>query len=176
MRNNETGEFEMVMGNKQLLSGFFVVVILFGVFFTMGYIVGRNSAPAGRPGETPAASSQPAAAAPQQASAMPPAAAEAPKPADGQPAEGPQPTTQPAQDSAAQPPAQTAAQPPAQPAAQPPEQAAAEVVARTLREKGLPATMSPGPKDLLRVLVGPYNDAAALGQAKTKLQNAGFDA
>jgi hypothetical protein len=48
MKNNETGEFELVLGNKQLLSGFFIVVILFGVFFTMGYIVGRNSAPSGK--------------------------------------------------------------------------------------------------------------------------------
>ena len=45
MKNSETGEFELVLGNKQLLSGFFIVVILFGVFFTMGYIVGRNSSP-----------------------------------------------------------------------------------------------------------------------------------
>ena len=43
MKNNETGEFELVMGNKQLLSGFFIVVVLFAVFFVMGYIAGRNS-------------------------------------------------------------------------------------------------------------------------------------
>ncbi|MFB3827719.1 MAG: SPOR domain-containing protein [Bryobacteraceae bacterium] len=190
MRNNETGEFEMVLGNKQLLSGFFVVVILFGVFFTMGYIVGRNSAPAAQPAETAAA--PPAAAAPQQASAMPPAAAEAAKPAEGQPAEsGPQPTTQPAQDTAAA--APPAAAPPKPAEAEPlapvepvagatylqvmaVQRAEAEVVVRTLREKGLPAIMAPGPKDLLRVLVGPYTDATALGQAKAKLQNAGFDA
>lgn len=45
MKNNETGEFELVMGNRQLLSGFFVVALLFGVAFAMGYIVGRNSTP-----------------------------------------------------------------------------------------------------------------------------------
>ena len=45
MPKNEDGEFELVLGNRQLLSVFFIVVILFGVFFTMGYIVGRNSAP-----------------------------------------------------------------------------------------------------------------------------------
>ncbi len=45
MSKNETGEFELVLGNKQLLSVFFIVVILLGVFFTMGYIVGRNSSP-----------------------------------------------------------------------------------------------------------------------------------
>ena len=37
-------EFELVLGNKQLLSVFFIVVVLLGVFFTMGYIVGRNTA------------------------------------------------------------------------------------------------------------------------------------
>jgi sporulation related protein len=44
---NEDGEFELILGNRQLLSVFFIVVILLGVFFTMGYIVGRNSTPAG---------------------------------------------------------------------------------------------------------------------------------
>jgi hypothetical protein len=42
---NEDGEFELILGNRQLLSVFFIIVILLGVFFTMGYIVGRNSAP-----------------------------------------------------------------------------------------------------------------------------------
>src|SRR5262245_60388602 len=46
MPRNDDGEFELVLGNRQLLSGFFIVVILFGVFFTMGYIVGRHSSPA----------------------------------------------------------------------------------------------------------------------------------
>jgi hypothetical protein len=40
---NEDGEFELILGNRQLLSVFFIVVILLGVFFTMGYIVGRNT-------------------------------------------------------------------------------------------------------------------------------------
>jgi cell division septation protein DedD len=41
------GEHELVLGNKQLLSAFFVVVILLGVFFTMGYFVGKNTATGG---------------------------------------------------------------------------------------------------------------------------------
>ena len=45
MPKNEDGEFELILGNRQLLSVFFIVVVLLGVFFTMGYIVGRNSAP-----------------------------------------------------------------------------------------------------------------------------------
>ncbi|MBI3682457.1 MAG: SPOR domain-containing protein [Acidobacteria bacterium] len=43
MARTEDGEFELILGNKQLLSVFFIVVVLLGVFFTMGYIVGKNS-------------------------------------------------------------------------------------------------------------------------------------
>jgi cell division septation protein DedD len=42
---NDEGEFELVLGNRQLISVFLIVVILLGVFFSMGYIVGRNSSP-----------------------------------------------------------------------------------------------------------------------------------
>ena len=45
MPRNEEGEFELILGNKQLLSVFFIVVALLGFFFTMGYVVGRSSAP-----------------------------------------------------------------------------------------------------------------------------------
>jgi hypothetical protein len=46
---NEDGEFELLLGNRQLMSVFFIVVILLGVFFAMGYIVGRNSSPVATP-------------------------------------------------------------------------------------------------------------------------------
>ena len=42
-RDSETGEFELVLGNGQLLSGLFIVVLLFAVFFALGYVVGQNS-------------------------------------------------------------------------------------------------------------------------------------
>jgi cell division septation protein DedD len=75
MPKNETGEFELVLGNRQLLSGFAVVAILFGVFFAMGYIVGRNSTPSAR---MPAAEGVPGTSAagqqdPGRAPAPPPA-------------------------------------------------------------------------------------------------------
>jgi hypothetical protein len=62
MPRNEEGEFELVLGNRQLLSVFFIVVVLLGVFFVMGYILGKNSSPAPgtdvasarKPAETPA--------------------------------------------------------------------------------------------------------------------------
>ncbi len=43
MARNDEGEFELVLGNRQLLSVFFILVVLMGVFFAMGYIVGRNN-------------------------------------------------------------------------------------------------------------------------------------
>ncbi len=41
---NDSGEKELVLGNKQLLAIFFVGVLLCGVFFVVGYVVGGNSA------------------------------------------------------------------------------------------------------------------------------------
>ena len=45
MPKNDDGEFELVLGNRQLISVFVIVVVLLAVFFSMGYIVGRNSQP-----------------------------------------------------------------------------------------------------------------------------------
>jgi hypothetical protein len=42
--NDNDGERELVLGNKQLLGIFFVGTLLCGVFFAMGYVVGGNSA------------------------------------------------------------------------------------------------------------------------------------
>ncbi len=43
MPRNDDGEYELILGNRQIMSVFFMVAILVGLFFTMGYIVGRNS-------------------------------------------------------------------------------------------------------------------------------------
>lgn len=43
MPQNEEGEFELVLGNRQLLSVFFIIVILMGVCLTMGYVLGRKA-------------------------------------------------------------------------------------------------------------------------------------
>jgi cell division septation protein DedD len=198
MRNNETGEYELVVGNRQLLSGFFIVVILCAVAFAMGYVVGQNSprtaklaadqtTPAGvaqdaRP--QPASPAAPPASLPAQPEA-PPAPAETAQASSGSSSAAteapPQPTTQPAHD-ATPPPAPV---PAAVSAADAPpgtcwqvlstrnEESARDLV-QTLKDKGFPAALSPGPNNLTRVLVGPYTDTAAMGRAKTALENAGF--
>ena len=53
-------------------------------------------------------------------------------------------------------------------------QESARDLVQTLKDKGFPAQLSPGPNNLTRVLVGPYTDTAAMGRAKTDLENAGF--
>ena len=50
----------------------------------------------------------------------------------------------------------------------------AEALLQSLRDKGFPVTLSPGPNNLVRVLVGPYTDTQAMGRAKTQLEDAGF--
>ncbi len=52
MPKNDEGEFELILGNRQLISVFLIVVVMLGVFFSMGYVVGRNSAPAAAAPET----------------------------------------------------------------------------------------------------------------------------
>jgi cell division septation protein DedD len=206
MRNNETGEFELLVGNRQLLSGFFIVVLLFAVAFSMGYIVGRNSSPsakvqaetgssAGAASQTPETRpqpvSQPAAAGGAQG-AMPSQPADAP-PADTppqpstQPERGPGSALGPAAPAAAAP--TVAAPPPPGPGGTPPpleaapgsywqvlataSQTSADAMRQTMKDKGFPTSLQPGPNNLIRVLIGPYNDKQSLGRAKTELENAG---
>src|SRR5207253_2552425 len=50
----------------------------------------------------------------------------------------------------------------------------AEAMRRTLRDKGFPTVLSPGPNNLTRVLVGPFRDTQSFGRAKSDLESAGF--
>lgn len=206
MRNNETGEFELVVGNKQLLSGFAIVVLLFGVGVAMGYILGQNaprsaklqqdataagavsaeSRPQPAAPVAPAVQQQPAAPATDAAVTTPPADSAMTPAQPATQAAAPQPATQPAREVAASaPPPQpipAAAAPGAIPEAPPGSywqvmalpQADAEGVMRTLKDQGFPALLSPGTKNLTRVLVGPFSDTTAMGRAKTQLEKAGF--
>ncbi|HXS94747.1 MAG TPA: SPOR domain-containing protein [Candidatus Limnocylindrales bacterium] len=189
MRNNETGEFELVVGNRQLLSGFFIVVLLFAVGVALGYILGQNSEKSLKVAD--ASSTIPAV--PSQARPQPssPPVEQVPAPAENAPqAAAPAPVeTQPARDAApasAEKPAEKPVEEPAAAPADVPEAAPgtywqvmavargdADKVASTLRRSGFPAVLSPGTKGLTRVLVGPYADRAALSKAKTDLQAAG---
>jgi cell division protein FtsN len=187
------GEYELVLGNRQLLSAFFVVVILFALFFTMGYIVGRNSAPSAMASLTPpgpASGSRPPATVP--VSTPPPAPApepnreaenEPPKKSEPPPAEEEKrpapkarvvtPAVEKRAPSTEAPPAPGPGQMYLQVSAVAQPQAGA--VVETLKQKGFPARLGDSPNGtIFRVLVGPFADAASLGKAKADLENAGF--
>jgi cell division septation protein DedD len=193
MKNKETGEFELLVGNGQIISGFFILALLLAVFFAMGYIVARaryqqEPAAAATLGANPPADSRGPAAAP----ATPPVTQPATPPAT-QPAIQPGDASRPAGDG--QPQASTQAaraarQERAEPApdAVPAETAqgtywqisatvnldAARALLQTIKDMGLPVTLSPGPNNFTRVLVGPYSDTATLAHVKTQLENAGL--
>ncbi len=175
MRNKETGEFELVVGDRQLLSGFFIFALLLGVVFAMGYVVGQNThsskAPEAAAAQTPAQPhtrpqpSTPPAPSPDQQPAAEPAAGDAP----------PQPETE-----------QTA-QPAAPPAPTPTTIAAVapgsywqvmavkqvsdtQAMLQTLKDGGMPAFVRKEADDKYHLLVGPY-DSTTSGKAKLDLQS-----
>ena len=49
MPKSEDGQYEMVLENRQVLVIFFVAAALCGVFFALGYMVGKNSGSAYTP-------------------------------------------------------------------------------------------------------------------------------
>jgi cell division septation protein DedD len=199
MRNKDTGEFELVVGDKQLLSGFFIGVLLLAVVFAMGYVLGQNSPKSAKvPGDTAAAvpATSPSDSRPQPASpatadtgagttATPSTqTADTPQPAEAAPVEAPpQPTTVPARDAAA--PAPAPAPPPAAKAAPDPVNAtywqvlagsrnSAGALLQSLKGQGFPVSTRLGPNSLTLVWVGPYTDKKALSDAKKQLEDAGF--
>jgi cell division septation protein DedD len=184
------GEKELVLGNKQLISLFFVVVALCGVFFAMGYMMGR---PSGKqvttiPEGSPAAA--PLAAAPSTQEPEPPRET---APVDRVPADNP--------------PAQADSLPPEQAPATTQTQAAKDVavpntpvsapslpengatylqvtalrrsdadnLVKTLKEQNFPALLAESSKpELFRVMVGPYHQTADVADAKARLKALGF--
>jgi DedD protein len=193
VKKNEDGEVELILGNGQLLGVFFIVVILLGLFFGMGYIMGRNAGaaasvevatvPKAEPNPVavePAAgkAAAPEASAPAQASAQEPNEAE-PKNAEPKEAEP---------KGAAKPQAVDAGPAHSTPgpgAAQSPSGAFLQLAATTrheaelevdvLRRKNFRAlTMEvPEKPGTFRVLVGPIADGG-INKARDDLQDAGF--
>jgi cell division septation protein DedD len=194
---NDDGEFELILGNRQLMSVFFIVVILLGVFFAMGYIVGRNSSPAGapevashRPETRPAAEDTAASTRETTKETATPAPADIPKEADSQPKE-----------TAAQQGPATKPAPPPEPAPAPvpvkaPARAAtsgepqsgktylqlsaidhdkAEIMVELLRKKKFSAIAAEIPEKpgVFRVLVGPIPEAD-INKTRAALQDASF--
>lgn len=190
------GEKELVLGNKQLISLFFVVVALCGVFFAMGYMIRGNTArpvTANLDGNVPGqAQAVPATVSPvpQSQDAEPPreAAEEAPAaPADSTvtaPTAVPTSTAAPNPATPAVPAVQTQ---PAQDTPVIPEAGAiwlqvtalrradADNLVKTLREQKFPTVIANSSRpELFRVLVGPYHQMSDVADAKARLKALGF--
>ncbi len=190
------GEKELVLGNKQLISLFFVIVALCGVFFAGGYMIGRNTskpATANLDGTAPVAASPGSAAVPQSRDSEPPreTAGEEPPPASPAAADSqPSPATTTVSTPSASTQTQAAHDTPVIPAAVPaviPEGGAiwlqvtalrrtdADNLVKTLREQSFPVVLADSSKpDLFRVLVGPYHQTADVADAKARLKSLGF--
>jgi hypothetical protein len=183
VKKNEDGEVELILGNGQLLGVFFIVVILLGLFFGMGYIMGRNSGAGATVEVTTVPKAEPKPA-PVEASAPKAEAPEASAPAPAPPNEAKE--AEPKE--AAKPEAVEAGQTRSTPepaAAQNPSGAYLQLAATTqheaelevdvLRRKSFRAmTMEvPEKPGTFRVLVGPIADGG-INKARDDLQDAGF--
>jgi cell division protein FtsN len=170
LAKSDEGEFELILGNRQLISVFLIVVVLLGVFFSMGYIVGRNSAaPAAEAAhnggktvavEPPSADSEPASSSP--AAQEPPASPPVSKPAETKHAE-----TKPA---ASGPPTTHAEQPPP-PAVKPAPVAAAKPKPSAVgpASSGLASiTNQPGTGQYWQVVATARPDAEIISEALNK--------
>lgn len=166
MPRNEEGEFELVLGNRQLLSVFFIVVILLGVFFAIGYIVGTS---AGRPLEaadtpkrSPEKSKETASSAVKPPTDTVPVAAPS---AEKQAPPTPTPASAASQPAAGQTYLQLAAT----------GKREAELLVEVLDKKGFRAMLAevPDKPGTFRVLVGPLKEGS-INQTRAELQSAGF--
>jgi cell division septation protein DedD len=178
-------EKELILGNKQLVSLFFVVVALCGVFFALGYMVRGSSlkSSASTADNSAAAAASPSDTLKRQQPEPPvvepppttPAQTAEPAPAGTRPAQDVPVTTTPA---AAVPDASSVTAPEAgasyvQVGAL--ARADAESTVRTLREQHLPALLAASSKEgLYRVLVGPYHQTTDVADAKARLKALGF--
>lgn len=175
MPKTEDGEYELILGNRQLLSIFFIVVVLLGAGFTLGYLLGRESA---QPASAAAKAPEP------QRDVLPDPIPDPPVTAKTQPAAA-EPAISKLSPVAAEPVRavsaatfKTGVPPPGssfiQVAAVSKQDA--EMQAKSLAEKGFPMWVAPNEKnpDLFSVLAGPYAERAELAKAKADLEELGF--
>lgn len=194
MAKNEEGEFELILGNRQLVSVFLIVVILLAVFFSMGYIVGRNSASGVDTAQNTKITSpevqkdSPSAPVIAQESPTPPPdePRATPEPEKPSPLKDEKPAVRAEHSTAAS--VKESKPDPSGPTASPGEPAPgqywqvvatarpdAEIIAEALGKKGFHALVVPAPREgVFRVVVGPLKDPAAQAQTRTSLEAAGF--
>lgn len=183
MATREDGEFELILGNKQLLSVLFIVIVLLGVFFAMGFLAGRTASP-----------TAPAVVAKSDAGPLmvEPGSKQSPAPVGkdlAPPEQVVKPATAPPATKVEPRPASTA--PPVAPPMRggyvetPPKGTYLQVAATTradaenmlglLSKQGLRGYATPSTKNpqLIRVIIGPLGDSEAMAATRKKLSDEG---
>jgi DedD protein len=184
------GDGDRSIGSRHILGLFFGVVLLCCIFFTLGYVMGRDQARGSARGEPSAKAATPA--------SNPPAGWSVSTPASGAAAAQPSPGAEagaPASAKASSPSAPAKAAPTKQPASSvskfaPPliprgaivlqiaaltKDSDALAMASALQEKGFPTfVLTSGTDNFFRVQVGPFADAKSADQAKRSLEHEGF--
>jgi cell division septation protein DedD len=180
MHGENEREFELVLGNKQLLGLLFVTFVLLGVFFALGYSMGLSSVPnpvidaARNAPETAAANTTRKPTAAGSVPLQPVPGQQVQTPAESAPPPAQQSPTAQAGASAAVTlidprPGDTFLQ---VTAVKRPE---ADLLAEVLTRKGFKAGLVPAPvENIFRVLVGPVHTDAEQGKLKSDLEQAGF--
>jgi cell division septation protein DedD len=196
MPGRDDGEFELILGNKQLLSVLFIVIVLLGVFFAMGFLAGRSTGAGATEVARKDADQVPItvdAATSKSSEPTPHSPVAETAPAEHRPAETPAPprTEQPAAVESKAPPAKPVETPRAAPAGgfvqTPPEgtylqvaairRADAEAMLNYIGEKTrLRGYVTPVPKssETFRVIIGPLKSNEDMADARTRLSDIGI--
>lgn len=178
-RSRKDDSYEMVLESRHLLALFFAVVLLCALFFTFGFVLGRNQEPA------PSAASPPAQEPPPSAEGAAPTAKDLSfyKRVEGRPPSGPLPRRK--RSSAAVSSPQKRPTPTSSPSrtAEPiylqvaalSHNSDAKRLASELEKLGFPVVVRQPKKDrLYRVQVGPFANAELAAAAQRRLEGQGF--
>jgi cell division septation protein DedD len=185
---DQARDTEITLSTTKLLGMFFALVIICGVFFTMGYLLGKSSSAGGRTEIIATSPSSSTAGKPSGANKTPEAVPSAPAATDtSTPAKAPD---QPA----AQQPAANASQNPSTPSpaantsdgapgsfmvqvAAVSKQEDADILVSSLQKKQYPVFIASSPGDpLFHVQVGPFSDKKDADAMKTRLAGDGYNA
>jgi cell division septation protein DedD len=190
------GDGDRSIGSRHILGLFFGVVLLCCIFFTLGYVMGRDQARVASRGELPGKPASADSNPPPGWSVSTPSSSAAGK-SGGETAAipgGPAAAAPPAKTLPASTPAKAPAEPKRPPGAmgkfEPPliprgaivlqiaaltKDQDALAMASALQERGFPAfVLTPSTDNFYRIQVGPYADVKSADQAKRALESAGF--
>lgn len=190
MPKSEDGQYELILENRQVLMIFFVAAALCGVFFGLGYMVGKNSGSGFVP---PQQTATPPGSPEGKRSALAPVEtpSQVATPTSAPTTTEPQPKTEPEKKKPEVAEKKPEVAEKREPAPPPPPAASdgvitlqvaalskrddADAMVALLKRKNFPVTLvTNAPDNLFRVQVGPYSSVKEAEAEKTRLEREGF--